>query len=40
MYNSIHEPEAANNWGLRDLQDTEDIDVPARRQAIKISNIP
>jgi hypothetical protein len=40
MYNSIHEPEAANTWGLRDLPDTEDIYVPDRRQAAKISNIP
>jgi hypothetical protein len=38
MYNSIHDPEAAKTWGLRDLPDTEDIDVPARRQAAKISN--
>jgi hypothetical protein len=40
MYNSIHDPEAANTWGLRDLPDTEDIDVPARCQATKGSNIP
>jgi hypothetical protein len=40
MYNSIHDPEAENTWGLRDLPDTEDIDVPARRQAAKSSNIP
>jgi hypothetical protein len=40
MYNSIHDPEAAQTWGLRDLPDNEDIDVPARRQAAKISNIP
>jgi hypothetical protein len=40
IYNSIHDPEAANTWGLRDLHDTEDIDVPARRQATKISIIP
>jgi hypothetical protein len=40
MYNSIHDPEAANTWGSRDLPDTEDIDVPARRQAAKSSNIP
>jgi hypothetical protein len=40
MYNYIHDPEAVKTWGLRDLPDTEDIDVPARRQAAKISNIP
>jgi hypothetical protein len=40
MYNFIHDPEAADNWGSRDLPDTEDIDVPARRQATKGSNIP
>jgi hypothetical protein len=39
IYNSIHEPEATKTWGLRDLPDTEDIDVPARRQAAKSSNI-
>jgi hypothetical protein len=33
MYNSIHDPEAANTSGLQDLPDTEDINVPARRQA-------
>jgi hypothetical protein len=31
MYNSIHDPEATKTWGLRDLHDTKDIDVPARR---------
>jgi hypothetical protein len=40
IYNSIHDPEATQTWGLQDLQDTEDIDVPARRQAAKSSNIP
>jgi hypothetical protein len=35
MYNSIHDPDAAKTWGLRDLPDTVDIDVPARRQAAK-----
>jgi hypothetical protein len=40
IYNSNHAPEATKTWGLRDLQDTEDIDVPARRQAAKSSNIP
>jgi hypothetical protein len=40
IYNSIFDPEATKTCGLRDLQDTEDIDVPARRQAAKISNIP
>jgi hypothetical protein len=40
IYNSIHDPEATTTWGLRDLQDTEDINVPARRQAAKRSNIP
>jgi hypothetical protein len=40
IYNSIHDPEATTTWGLRDLQDNEDIDVPARRQAAKCSNIP
>jgi hypothetical protein len=40
MYNSIHDPEAANTWGLRDLPDTEDINVSARHQAAKSSNIP
>jgi hypothetical protein len=39
MYKFIHDPEAAKTWGLRDLPDTNDIDVPARRQAAKISNI-
>jgi hypothetical protein len=38
FYNSIHDPEATKNWGLWDLPDTEDIDVPARRQAAKSSN--
>jgi hypothetical protein len=38
--NSIHDPEETKTWGLRYLQDTEDIDVPARRQAAKSSNIP
>jgi hypothetical protein len=40
IYNSIHDPEATKARGLRDLQDTKDIDVPARRQATKSSNIP
>jgi hypothetical protein len=40
MYNFIHDPEAANTWDSRDLPDTEDIDVPARRQSAKSSNIP
>jgi hypothetical protein len=40
LYNFIHDPEAANTWGSRDLPDTKDIDVPARRQAAKSSNIP
>jgi hypothetical protein len=40
MYNSIHDPEASKTWGLRDLPDTDDINIPARRQAAKISNIP
>jgi hypothetical protein len=40
IYNSIHDPEATKTWGLRDLQDNEDIDVPARRQAAESSNIP
>jgi hypothetical protein len=40
IYNSIHDPEATKTWGFRDLQDTEDIDVPSRRQAAKSSNIP
>jgi hypothetical protein len=40
IYNSIHDPEASKNWGLRDLEYTEGIDVPARRQAAKSSNIP
>jgi hypothetical protein len=39
MYNTIHDPEATKTWGLQDLQDTEDIDVP-RRQAARSSNIP
>jgi hypothetical protein len=39
-YNSIHDPEAENTWGLRDLQDTKDIDVPARHQVLKKSNTP
>jgi hypothetical protein len=38
-YNSIHDPEATKTCGLRDLQDTEDIDVPPRIQAAKSSNI-
>jgi hypothetical protein len=33
IYNSIHDPEATKTWGLRDLHDTNDIDVPARHQA-------
>jgi hypothetical protein len=40
IYNSIHDPEATKTWGLRDLQDNEDINVPARRQTAKSSNIP
>jgi hypothetical protein len=40
IYNSIHDPESTKTWGLQDLQDTKDIDVPARRQAAKSSNIP
>jgi hypothetical protein len=40
MYNFIHDLEAEKTWGLRDLPDTEDIDVPARHQAAKSSNIP
>jgi hypothetical protein len=40
MYNFIHDPEVAKTWDSRDLQDTEDIDVPARRQSAKRSNIP
>jgi hypothetical protein len=40
IYNSIHDSEASKTWGLGDLPDTEDIDVPARRQAAKSSNIP
>jgi hypothetical protein len=40
MYNFIHDPEAATTWGSRDLPDTDDIDVPARCQAAKSSNIP
>jgi hypothetical protein len=35
IYNSIHDPEATKTWALRDLQDIEDINVPARRQAAK-----
>jgi hypothetical protein len=31
MYNFIHDPEAANAWDLRELPNTEDISVPARR---------
>jgi hypothetical protein len=37
--NSIHGPEATPTWGLRYLQDTKDINLPARRQAAKSSNI-
>jgi hypothetical protein len=40
MYNFIHDPEAAKTWGSRDLPDTKDIDVPARPQSAKSSNIP
>jgi hypothetical protein len=40
IYNFIHDPEAENSWDSRELPDTEDIDVLARRQAIKISSIP
>jgi hypothetical protein len=40
IYNLIHDPEAAHTWYSRDLPNTEDIDVPARRQAAKSSNIP
>jgi hypothetical protein len=40
MYNSIYDPEAAKTWVLRDLSYTKDIDVPARSQAAKSSNIP
>jgi hypothetical protein len=40
LCNSIHDPEGAKTWGLRDLPDTEDINVPARLQAAKSSNIP
>jgi hypothetical protein len=40
IYNSIHDPVAIKTWVLRALQDTKDIDVPARRQAAKSSNIP
>jgi hypothetical protein len=35
IYNSIHDPEATNTWGLRYLQDTQDIYVPARCKAKK-----
>jgi hypothetical protein len=38
--NFIHDPEAAKIWVSRDLPDTEYIDIPARRQAAKSSNIP
>jgi hypothetical protein len=40
LYKSIHYPEAEKTRRLRDLPDTEDIDVPARRQDAKSSNIP
>jgi hypothetical protein len=40
MYNFIHDPEAANPWESRELPDTEDIDVPDRRQTAKSSSIP
>jgi hypothetical protein len=40
IYNFFHDPEAAKTWGSRDLPYTEDIDVTARRQAAKSSNIP
>jgi hypothetical protein len=40
MYNFIHDPEAENTWDARDLPDIDDIDVPARRQAAKITTIP
>jgi hypothetical protein len=39
MYKYIHDPEASKTWGLGDLPDTEDIDVPDRRQAAKSCNI-
>jgi hypothetical protein len=40
MYNFIHDPEAAKTWDSRELADAEDIDIPARSQAAKISSIP
>jgi hypothetical protein len=40
MYNFIHDPESAKTWYSRELSDTEDIDVPARQKAAKISSIP
>jgi hypothetical protein len=40
IYNSIHDPESTKTWGLRDLQDNKDIDVPSRHQSAKSSNIP
>jgi hypothetical protein len=40
MYNFIHDPEEAKMWGLGDLLDNEDVDVPSRRQAAKNYNIP
>jgi hypothetical protein len=40
MYNFIHDPEAAKTWDVRELPDTDDIDVPARRQTAKRSTLP
>jgi hypothetical protein len=40
MYNFIDDPEAGNTWFSRDLPDTKDIDVPARRQAAKSASTP
>jgi hypothetical protein len=40
MCNLIHDPEAAKTWDARELPDTKHIDVPARRQAAKITTIP
>jgi hypothetical protein len=40
MYNFIHDPEAANTWDVRELPDTEDVDIPDRHQAAKSTTIP
>jgi hypothetical protein len=40
MYNLIHDPEATKTWAARDLADTDDMDIPARRQAGQITTIP